>query len=141
MRATDNVEGLIVGVSKAKIDSREPGGLARNENRAQMLAFRGDDPQASGPGRIDVPFRIDPHADGDSGRIVHGQIDQFPAIGDRPVRLHVIAPDVIIGRHVEKDPARGNSPERIPFSGIVRSSPGSAAATAGYFPDLFVAGK
>src|SRR5262249_36626230 len=89
--ARRDVERLLVGVAEAHI-----GGYFRRPDGADVLAFRRDDPHAPRTGLVEIALGIDPQSIRDARLGLPAHVDEQLAVGERAVREHLIAIDVIV---------------------------------------------
>src|SRR5882757_9699058 len=66
------------------------------ENRAQVFAFRRNDPHAARAGFVHITLRVHFHAVGDSAGRIRTHVDEHLTIRERIVGLHIVAPNVFV---------------------------------------------
>src|SRR5260370_37514794 len=94
--ARRDVERVVVGVAEADI-----GGYFRGTGRAEVLAFRRDDPYAPRTGFVEITLGIDPQPIRNAGLALPAHVDEQFAVSERAIRLHLVAIDVIVAAAVD----------------------------------------
>src|SRR5215470_13906697 len=91
-----DVERLLVNLTEADV-----GGYFRRPDGAEVFAFRRDDPHTPRTGLVEIALGIDPQAVGNAGLALSAHVDEQLAIRDGPIRLHLVAIDVVIAAAVD----------------------------------------